>query len=551
MTAGLDAAVLLGALDPAVAMQAADRIQRDTAGTNVLNGAGMDIEMLTPDCTASLGTIGDYTSATAQWKRNDVDTATIVLKGSDPLGPVARKCRDTVRPITIRANDMKWTGRVDTCEKALSNGEWTYTLQCLGDYNWFNKIFVWPNWALPIEIQEPKEAVYIGPEITCLKVMIAEQLIRLQLGIWDWADNLLNPMAWFAAALEEEGLLTPCAVVPTNPLFDTSRWVAVKARMDSVATMLQQICKDDGLLASAVLWEPGDPQPTNWYTLTEPTIVMDIKDRSGITGPTGTFIDGLITSVLDLQSSELGNVLAPLLNPNNLYHPEGVNIAPILGVNFVPPWVIYDADNPRSGIVEAHIVDHHPLAYTVLQGGKSPQWINNLINATLEFVMSAGMIALGITGIPDNLFDGSLDDVVLAFMQEENTNRRFALGKFGYPEYFTGSGSSSYTLEAWFAMEIAMWDTRGYTSAQITTMDGYPYRFGRDVFVGSLASVVSDGQLATNYVDSVTLNDDRSNRIKMTAQIGDGAAEESPLAKLQRRLSNFQKAFQTMMLSSN
>jgi hypothetical protein len=96
----------------------------------------------------------------------------------------------------------------------------------------------------------------------------------------------------------------------------------------------------------------------------------DCKDRSGITGPTKSFIDGIITDLVDLEHSLLGEILAPFLNPTNKYAPEGVNIAPAIGVNFVQPWVIFQ-DHPRGGLTDFHLFGHHPLAHTVIGGGNS------------------------------------------------------------------------------------------------------------------------------------------------------------------------------------
>src|SRR6185312_13862496 len=331
--------------------------------------------------------------------------------------------------------------------------------------------------------------------------------------------------------LESDGnlldmLMTPIVVVPTNPLFDTSPWVSFNGRMDKVSTLVEQVVKDNGLVLSADLWLPGDPQPEGLLIpLRNPTIVVDVKNRSGVTGPTGTFLDGIITDTVDLQNSVLGDVLNPFLNPGNQYAPEGVNIAPLIGVDFVKPWVLFQ-DHPRSGIREFHLSGHAPMAFTVVGGGKSPKWVNDLINATLEWLVDSVTIAIGISGIPSDIFDGTFDDVLLAFQQIENFDRRVKLGPYGYPEFFVQTGSSAYTLDEWFALQAAMWDTRGYHSIQISFDNGYPYEVGRDLFVGGLASFALQGQLYTDYVESLKITDDRQSRVKADVVIGDGKEKE-------------------------
>lgn len=503
----------------------------------------------------------DYISVTAEFPRNAVETATIVLKRTDPAVDIAVKCYQEVVPVTIQVGNMRWSGRVDTYDYALVDGVYTVTLQCLGDYNWFNKILVWPNFLLPIQIQFPTRAVFIGPAITCIKTMIGEQALRLQLGMWELVNNLgsgnLDWEAWFGTLLMSDGnpldtLMTPIVVVPTNPLFDTSPWVSINGRMDTVAKLVEQTVKDNGLVLTANLWLPGDEQPKGLFIpLTKPTIVVDVKDRSGITGPTGTFIDGIITDVVDLQHGVLGDVLSPFLNPQNEYAPEGVNIAPALGVNFVKPWVLF-TDHPRGGLNEFHVNGHAPLAHTVIGGGKSPKWINDLINATLEFLIDAVEIAVGFTGVPDTLFDGTFDDVLLAFQEIENFDRRVKLGPFAYPEYFVQTGSSAYTLDEWFALKTGMWDSRGYHSIQLVFQNGFPYTLGKDIFVGCLASFADwKGNLYTDYVEKAIFRDDRKSRSRIDIFIGDGKAQESPWTKLQRKLTGFQEFINIITLSSN
>src|SRR6478752_3232297 len=67
-----------------------------------------------------VGDITDHISLQAEWKRNDIGTATIVLKGKD--GNVANIMKSTtdVVPIVIQVGDnMRWSGRVNSFALAL------------------------------------------------------------------------------------------------------------------------------------------------------------------------------------------------------------------------------------------------------------------------------------------------------------------------------------------------------------------------------------------------------------------------------------------------
>ncbi|WHU45107.1 hypothetical protein QNM97_13710 [Gordonia sp. L191] len=535
---------------PDAAMNAAQQVWDTSPLTNPGQGQVL-VQMLT-NMYEYAGEASDYISTTATWVVNDVDTATVTLKGSDPLGPFAYNCDKTVVPIFITSGSMRFTGQVDTCSPDFSEGELKWTIQVKGDWDWYNRILVWPNFAAPIWLQEPKEAIYIGPAISCLKAMVGEQCIRLQTGLWEMANNITDPAAWFGSMMEKEGLLTPCAVVPTDPLFDTSKWVAFSAKMDTAATLIQQVCKDNGLVSTADVWMPGDAQPTDWFTLTQPTVVFDVKDRSGITGPTGTMVDGLIEDAVDLEHSMLGDILTPFLNAEGEYAPEGVNIAPALGVNFVKPWVFFDCDNPlRSGVKEFHAPAHAPLAWQIVGGGKSPDWVNNIINATVEFLLGSALTVVGLEGIPNTLLDGILDDVLLAYQLIENEQRRQEMGPYGKPEYFCSTGSTAYTLNEEFALEGAMWETRGYKSAELIFDNGFPYVLGVDLFLGALATWKFMNALYTDYVMQITLTDDRDNRVQVTAQIGDNSSRQDPAEIMQRKLAGLQTDLQIAMLSQN
>ena len=507
-----------------------------------------------------VGEVNDYKSLTYTFARNVMGTATMVLKHSDPLVEQVMLCHEQVVPITIQNGSMRWSGRVEYVDYQMKDGEYDVTVYCTDDYQWFDKILCWPNFLLPIQVQLPSRSLYIGPAITCIKTLIAEQAFRLQSGIWELPNNLfsgnLDWQSWFANVLESDGdpvkmLMTPIVVVPTNPLFDTSPWTSINGRMDKISTLVDQVVKDCGLVLTANLWLPGDPQPDGMIVpLYAPTIVVDVKDMSGITGPTGTFIDGIITDVVDLQHGVLGDVLTPFLNPANLYSPEGINIAPLLGVNFVQPWVLFH-DHPRGGLREFHLIPHAPLAHTIIGGGKSPKWVNDLINATLEWMIDAIEIAVGFTGVPNTLLDGTFDDLILAFQMVENATRRLKLGPYGFPEHFQQTGASAYTLDEWFALSSAMWDTRGYHGVIVNFDNGYPYTVGRDLFIGGLASFATRGKLYTDYVERITITDDANNRVKAEVMIGDGKSHENPVTRIQRHLVKFEEAINIITMSTN
>lgn len=524
-----------------------------------------------------IGVCGDYISLEAEFKRNDMGTATFVLKSTDPLVPYVMACTTTVVPITIQSGDnMRWSGRVNSYAYALDNRETTVTVECIDDFAWFSRMLVWPNFLLPIEFQFPSNAVFVGPACNVVLTMVSEQAFRLQTGLWEFLNNPINTalgaqsewdfflQKWQAAGMKPtEMLLVPIVVQFIDPIYDTSPWVAVTGRMDKIFDLVKDLLMNYGLSLTATLWLPGDPQPGAESLgvsfiplraeLTSPAIIVRCVDRSGVTGPSGTMVSGLIKDVVDIADSTLGQSLSPLLNPKNEYFPAdlGVNIAPVLGVNFVPSWVIFNADlENANGLLNYKLTGYHPLAHTAIGGGKSPQWLDDLINSTLEFLIDAIEITVGFTGIPDDLLNGTFDDIILAFQQMENFQRRAQLGPFGFPEYFTKTGASAYTVDEWFALLQAMFDTEGYNCVQLTWENGFPYTVGQDVFLGGLVSFVLNQQMYTDYVYQIKLKDDRKDRAQVEVIVGNGKREVNPMLRVVRMITGLQEVVNVITLAS-
>jgi hypothetical protein len=517
-----------------------------------------------------IGEAGDRISLNASKPRNQVPTVELVLKGGpvanggDPLAKYLRKCRHEVVGITVEVGNLMWACIVDTASYKLNNRQRTVTAKCFGIFEILSYLLVWPNFLLPIQVQIPSHAVFIGPICSVIEIMIAEQALRIQSGLWELVNNAasLNPdlRAWFGTWLISNGdifdmLTTPIYVVHHNPLFDPSPFIEGNFRMDTVAAAVDKLVKAYGVTIDVELWRPGDPPPDEWFphaSRTSAVYVVRVNDRSGITGPTGTFLDGILFQVVNLQGSVLGGVLDPLLNPAGQYSPEGVYIAPALGLNFMKPWPVL-IDHPNGPMESFEIVDHHPQGWQLVIGGKSPKWMNDLINATLSWVLDSIMIIIGFTGVPSNLLDGFLNDAFLAFQLIENFTRRVDMGPYATRiEKFQATGAAPYNIDALFTFISLSWDTRGYRTAMASFRNGLPFWLGRDIFVGALMSIIDDeGAMLTEYIENVLLTQNRQQRAQVMVQLGDGKAEEAPIVKSQRLITGLQEAFNVLTLAPN
>ncbi|MBO0676778.1 hypothetical protein JRC04_04800 [Mycolicibacterium sp. S2-37] len=520
----------------------------------------------------------DYLHLEVDFPRLAIPTGKLILKGNDPAADHVLNCDKTVVPVVIDlAPDekgfgrLRWSGRVDVALDKFDGKQYTIECKLLHDKAWLTRIVAWVAWWMPIQIQgPPSRGIAFGGAVSVIKYIITSNVLRLQLGLWDLVNNLfslnLDWRTWFRTALMFDPgeklelrdigrfITTPIYVVPTNPFFDTSPFISLDWRFDEILQLVNKTCEDNGLTIEVTLWEPGMPQPDELSArlklLQVPTIVVDVKDRMQVTGFSGTFLDGIQRTFIDLIGSMFGEVLRPFLDPKNeaQYAPEGTNIAPLLGLHFVKPWAVF-TDHPRGGLKQFEFAHHHPIAWRTITGGKSPKWMNDFVDATLTWLIDMIMIVIGFTGIPGSILNGVFNDILLAFQLTDNFDRCQALGPYGFPEKFVPTGSGSYTLEAFFQQKSAQWDTRGYVSAQVVVDNGYPYELGRDIFPGALATVIRRGKVFTDFIENAKLVDNRQQRASLTIQIGDGRAEEAPIAKIQRRLVDIQEGVNIVFMA--
>lgn len=520
--------------------------------------------------------VGDYIEVSGTIPRNQAPQATLTLKSDHHLVPLFRTCVQSMVGVIIETGGISEAFYVKRHREKLDDkGVWTHVIELVGIYDILNYLVIWPSWFLPIQAQPFSHAVYAAPLCTAIEAAAAEQALRIQSGMWEFVNNALslNPdvRAWFGTVLQgiaRDGkpstiLKTPLYVVRTGILRDASPLYVKTVRMTTVGQMITEITPAYGVDVRVYLWRPGDPQPDRWANLEVPTYVMTVKDRSQVEGPTKTILDSVLRTIVDVQGSILGNALAPLLNSEGKYAPEGVYIAPSIGIDFVPPYAVLvtpdniitedgDVVRERSPLMSCEIAHNTPLGWQHIIGGKSPKWLNDLINAFFKYIIDAVMIVIGFTGVPSNILDGFLNDSFLAFQLIQNYSRRNDVGPY-HPaiEVFTATNSAPYNIEALFQFIAVLWNSRGYTTA-IATFRGQngPYKLGRDIFPGALMTLVfaSRTRLFTDYIELVSFKSNRTTR-ELTVQMGDGKPLEHFSAQVRRNFSEAMAAINVVTLA--
>lgn len=510
-----------------------------------------------------IGVAGNYIEVSGTIPRNAAPQATLKLPENHWLDPYLSQCENTMVGVIIETDGISEAFYVKRHrEKLDEDGKVTLTSELVGIWDILNYLPIWPSWYLPIATQPFSHAIYFSPLCSVIEAMAAQQSFRIQSGMWEFFNNALslNPdvRAWLGTMLQaikndpQTGsvLKTPLYVVRTGVFGDSSPLFCRTVRMETVGQVIGDITKAYGVDVRVYLWRPGMEQPDKYANLTHPTYVMTVKDRSQIEGPTKTVLDSALRFLVDTQGSLLGKTLDPLLNPNGEYAPEGVYIAPTLGLVFVPPYaqletpdtIVADGEviRSKSALMTYEIVRSTPLGWQHIIGGKSPKWLNDLMNAFYSFVIDAAQIILGFTGVPSNLLDGFLNDAFFAFQLIQHYSRRDDVGPY-HPaiEVFTPTNSSPYNVEALFQLIQVLWDSRGYTTA-VATFRGQngPFKLGKDIFPGALMSLVyaSRTKVFTDHIELVSFKSARGVR-ELTVQIGDGKPIQHPIVELKRNVS--------------
>lgn len=514
-----------------------------------------------------MGSVGtDLLDGSGADPRNDCPTGKLSLKGNSRLIPLFMDCRRTMVGVELETAAGRQNFYTKVHRYRYEKGAWTGNVEMRGIWDILNYYVIWPTWWLPLAAQPVSHAIFIWALQTCIENMVSECAIRIQSGWLEFINNglSLNPdvRAWFGTILQAlkrdklsvqtfgKMLRTPTYVKRTNPFLDASPLCAKTVRMETCGTVIKDVTRAYGVDTRMDLWRPGDPQPDKWANLDQPTYVFSTADRSQIEGPTKTVLDSVLRTVVDLGGS-LGGIFEPVMK--QIPGMDGTFYAPKIGVNFEQPYAYLVAPEPGedSSIITAEIADHTPEGWQHIIGGRSPKWLNDLMNATFAWLIDSLMIVVGFTGIPSDLLSGFLNNSFLAFQMIQHYTRRDEVGPY-HPavERFYPTASAPYNIETVFAFINALFDSQGYTTAQVTFRDGDQYALGRDIFKGGLMSVVYHRRtkMITDYIENTMWRITPDEHTVMV-QLGDGRRDEAPLGKIQRFITGAFEAINVITLA--
>lgn len=384
---------------------------------------------------------------------------------------------------------------------------------------YLNRIHMWPAWWLPPEIQPPS-TTGIGGAITVLKGELAGQLVRLQEPLRK--VNLFDPKTWNLF----RNAFWPLAVNPRGVgLADTSKWTITDARMDRYWDVMQDVCKTNNIVPKVDLYIHGeDPQPfPEFMKLDRNTVVVDFVEKGNDYVFTGTIVDGIIRSGLEFADNALGAIVYPILGDRGWDD----YLQKAAGTLRGRPIAVYRTGK-YSTASRVEQMTHLPLATRVTGGGKSPNWLNDLVVNAGNFIAGAIGAAIGLPWLSLGVLSDQLKDRFMAFHSREDHRLAKEAGPLRFRETFVSGQGTGLSLDLMAAMQSAAWDHRGYTSSAIDVSNGAPYYVGLDIEKGDpVVKELPDGSVEGASLEEISYEESPS-RVGFTLQIGSGEAEREP-----------------------
>lgn len=468
----------------------------------------------------------------------------------------------TIDPDPDKPHDFwnRWGGKVLTIVDEDAPGEAAVTtLNCISNRRHLRGIYLAANPVFPMEVQLPRMFLWGGPTVTTCAASTWFNCLRL-FTLNGFSIGSMVPRNVFAPETLLQNLSPlswPVQVMPVNPLLDQSRWCTIGSRWKDAHTVLSPVMKDAGVICRAYTWLEGDPAPYAHLfgdvlgEILKPTrscIILSFEDKSGVSGPTGTMLDGAI----NLFAATLDDLITETLIPIDADGDGEVDpfFRKLLMVAPKPPPFVY-RDVGYGNIRKSTTVIHKQQATDIIVGGKSPQWLNMAITYAIRYGLSqlAQVIQyyggtyigayqqVGTEGL-DNLYQGQLDDVFLAFQRFINPIRSAKAGSYAFREYLHQGHGTAYVINAIQDLASGDYAMKARRSMKFDVGDGQPYILGEDFTLGDRVSAEKRGVVYTDQIMAVRDEGSRTASGRPTVSFGDDTRDEDPIARGFRTIGN-------------
>lgn len=418
-------------------------------------------------------------------------TGHITMPADHPLAPRLMQASKDMVPITAK-NDTgwRWTGSIADYEAGGRPGRETLTVNLVDDKDHLN-IPAWPNTRTPLEMQGKRD-YQVNRLRTVATHFIAENLARVGLNCY--------------------------IMQPPPPLSDKSPIVDVAAKMTSLPELLGPVLDEHDYFLSCEMWWPGEPFP-------------DGKMIPLVTGGTLERQAMVTRCNLDLRVNPMGRRVQEPTVPGLV-----IQVKPVRERNHVR-----FSTNGRD-VQEFWLRGNRPGAATQVVGGKSDDWVNELLNLGVDASIQGILLALGsaagpaggiIGGIIGNIITDQLTDTIFSYTSRTDVHRAAQMGPFHPREAFTSSSAGAFTFDTSALAERALVESAGGQALEIIIADGISKVLGDDVVADNgkvrhgwrLGDRVTfeehlSGAVAADIVTGMTITDRPGERLRISPKVG-------------------------------
>ena len=466
---------------------------------------------------------------------NDTGEGSTVLPAHHKLVPwlMAHQNRPGDVHVRVETPYLRWTGKARKIDRVVQGGQMVaVTIQWLHTYDRAKNLYCYAVPASPAEFQPIKAMPWVGPSVSACNIYGLSNMWRIQQGFDSFPDDILAGMGMFDDWLPEDWWTT---MVPNNPLVDTSRWTALSSRFANFHDLITPTLADGSVHLSVRDWYPGDPPiPGVKLRGDHPVRVYKALDKSGWKGYTGTAVDGLL-NVIGTTAEDFINEIRTELSRDV---PSEYKLPGIFGTRKDAPFVVIP-EGKYTPLSSSTTTIHKAIAYAMLTGGKSPQWVNSLANLAANAALGWLGAAIGNPGLAIGVFSFLIEDTILAFHRVPNPVRKQSMGPDAAWESWVQGPGVGFTLSTLQAMRTGFWDTRGYTSFQAEVDPAaLGWVLGKHFQLMDRVAFEIGGEMYIDHLTRWGISWSRSEPVKYRMTIGDGQDEESPAAKATRWKEN-------------
>lgn len=495
-----------------------------------------------------LGTVTEERSGSWERLMDDSGVGTISLRWSDWL---AKLVKDDVRvqedlhlAIDPNPNKRTWETRLGyrvTAVRAVKHDDGTRTVEL--DL---------------ISLREHAKHILLGatpfsaPEFQPLKSWIWFQNLRSNLAFTTFLNlarsywpvlslvtSLFDPVHWLTTrAGNLSPLHWPVQVQFVNMLLDQSRLLPLAAKWQDLHTISEPLMDDAGVCLVDYLWLPEDetsPHPELaalvGEKLARPTracVILAFEDHSGVTGPTGTALDG----AANLIGATLDDTITEVIYP--LDRDKDGQIDPffrrLLGVAPEKPSLVW-RDCEYSGLISSEHKMQRGTSQTVWTGGHSPTWLNQIQTFGIKFGLSQLQTAItdgvfhnqGPAPIGSGLeeaYQGQLDDILFAYEKFTNPATALWFNDYALLEGFEQGNGYAYVISAALTIRQGLAKRKPKVSFTMNARDGEPWCWGYDYNIGHRGLFEVNSIYYTEQIRGVKWEYDENKPIALALTIG-------------------------------